>query len=75
MDDKSSPQSSSPNSMCLGFDSGLYFSPISNFIASSFAFCRILEFVGNADCNASVGIQQGSASSRSTLSGCIGCLI
>eukprot|EP00975_Prorocentrum_lima_P056939 11947303-Prorocentrum_lima.AAC.1 len=33
---------------------------------------RILEAVGNATCSVSVGIQQGSASGRSTFSGCIG---
>eukprot|EP00975_Prorocentrum_lima_P028025 5891038-Prorocentrum_lima.AAC.1 len=44
MDDKSSPQSSSPNSMSLGLALGLYFSPVSNFTASSFACCRSLRW-------------------------------
>eukprot|EP00975_Prorocentrum_lima_P051798 10848495-Prorocentrum_lima.AAC.1 len=60
MDDRSSPQSSSPNAICLGFDIALSFSPVSNFTASSFALCRILCAVGNAVCRESSGIQQGS---------------
>eukprot|EP00975_Prorocentrum_lima_P030475 6390066-Prorocentrum_lima.AAC.1 len=59
MDDKSSPQSSSPNSMSLGMVLGLYFSPVSKLIASSFAVCRILCPVGHAAFNSSSGIQHG----------------
>eukprot|EP00975_Prorocentrum_lima_P035499 7458942-Prorocentrum_lima.AAC.1 len=62
IDDKSSPQSSLPNSICLGFDFGLYISPVSNLTAASFSSCRILEAVGNPAFSESVGIQQGSAS-------------
>eukprot|EP00975_Prorocentrum_lima_P038118 8015691-Prorocentrum_lima.AAC.1 len=65
MDDRSCPQSSSPNSMCLGCDVGLYFSPLSNLVASSLALCRILSAVGKAACSVSSGIPQGSVSSRS----------
>eukprot|EP00975_Prorocentrum_lima_P068970 12923553-Prorocentrum_lima.AAC.1 len=62
MDGESSPQSSLPNSVCLGFDFGLYFSPWSSFTAASFAFCCIIEAVGNAACSVSFGIQQGCGS-------------
>eukprot|EP00975_Prorocentrum_lima_P038804 8152598-Prorocentrum_lima.AAC.1 len=66
MDDTSSPQSSSPNSMSWGVASGLYFSPVSNATASSFDVCGSLRSVGNAAFRLFSGIQQGSGSARST---------